>query len=174
MPALARGERYCGKCQHAVVDVSALTEKSARRLLARAHVGELCVSYLVDSSGQIAFHKQASRIPAGAPALVSLTLALAACGHRTDATRVGGAPMLASGVLVAPSATPATTDSAQPAATDSAQTAADSAQPATTTPPPVKVVHVRRPPIMRLAGKPALSPDMRDKSVACANGKDPL
>ncbi|HEX3853224.1 MAG TPA: hypothetical protein VHW01_19810 [Polyangiaceae bacterium] len=160
MPARGAAQRYCSKCQHAVVDVSALTEKAARRMLARASEHELCVSYVTDASGEIAFRKPSSRLSAGASTLATLSLAVAACGNHermigapplvsasVELSRVTGAPPLDGPALVALSASANATDAA-------------SSQP----PSVVVPAHTQQPQLMRLAGAPRRSSALAAKS----------
>jgi len=81
-------QRFCAKCAHAVVDLSAMTEREAKRLLARPPRAGLCVSYLVDDTGEIAFAPRRVRRLPTLPAVVGLSLAVAACSQQ----RIGGEP----------------------------------------------------------------------------------
>src|SRR5262245_6348884 len=51
--------RFCRTCARPVVDLSAMTERQARRWIARQEGA--CVSYLVDDEGTIAFRPQPER-----------------------------------------------------------------------------------------------------------------
>jgi hypothetical protein len=46
--------RRCDRCATTVVDLSALTEREAKRLIARAG-GDLCVRYRADADGEVRF-----------------------------------------------------------------------------------------------------------------------
>jgi hypothetical protein len=83
--------RFCGKCEKVVHDLSALSERAARRLLASTSES-LCVRYLHDTSGEIWFGGdppgwvpqgrlvRAGRSLAAAAALVAGPTLIQACG----------------------------------------------------------------------------------------------
>ena len=78
--------RYCDACKKTVHDLSAMTKKEARALLAAPQTEGLCVRYLYDRHGEIAFR---DTVPAGslvrakralaAAAVLAVPLSLAAC-----------------------------------------------------------------------------------------------
>lgn len=93
--APAAGGRLCDTCAVVVRDLSSMREADARTLLATAGNGQLCVRYLYDANGEIAFAdgrdvSQAAIVPAfrlsrraraQAAALLSASLVLfEACG----------------------------------------------------------------------------------------------
>lgn len=45
--------RYCGECEQHVHDLSSMTERQARRLMARAATERLCVSYVPNADGSL-------------------------------------------------------------------------------------------------------------------------
>lgn len=61
----AQGGRFCGDCKKVVRDLSRMTEREARELLARERNQDLCVRMLVDRDGNVFF---------GGDALVSASL----------------------------------------------------------------------------------------------------
>jgi hypothetical protein len=78
--------RYCGACKKTVHDLSALTKREARALLAAPTTEGLCVRYLYDAHGDIAFTDTvpASRLVCAKRALVAaaalaLPMTLNAC-----------------------------------------------------------------------------------------------
>jgi hypothetical protein len=78
--------RYCDACKKTVRDLSAMTRREARELLAAPRTEGLCVRYLYDEHGDIAFRDtlpaaalvRAKRVLAAA-AVVALPMSLAAC-----------------------------------------------------------------------------------------------
>jgi hypothetical protein len=78
--------RYCDACKKTVHDLSAMTRREARALLAAPPTEGLCVRYLYDAHGDIAFR---DTVPAGslvrakralaAAAALALPMSLAAC-----------------------------------------------------------------------------------------------
>lgn len=61
----AQGGRFCGDCKKVVRDLSKMTERQARELLAKERNQDLCVRMLVDRDGNVFF---------GGDALVSASL----------------------------------------------------------------------------------------------------
>jgi hypothetical protein len=51
----ADGGRFCGECKKVVRNLSAMSEKEARALLARPRNQELCIRYLHDKHGNVFF-----------------------------------------------------------------------------------------------------------------------
>jgi hypothetical protein len=104
--------RYCDTCKKTVHDLSAMSSREARELLSLPRSENLCVRYLYDVHGEIAFRG----VPAGAlvrarravavAAVVALPLSLAACGAASHREMMGTAPYIP----------PATTDGGGPAA----------------------------------------------------------
>lgn len=90
MGALGRAGRYCEKCQHSVIDLSALTEAQAERVL-RTPNPDLCVSYLREASGRIVFKKPGLRDVNAGTIAVGALLSLAACS-RSNAAQSNAAP----------------------------------------------------------------------------------
>ena len=54
------GARHCARCDHAVHDLSAMTEREARAFLADKTDQRRCISYLYDEDGQL--HAEGDRI----------------------------------------------------------------------------------------------------------------
>lgn len=104
MGALGRAGRYCEKCQHAVIDLSALTEAQAERVL-RTPNPDLCVSYLREASGRIVFRKPALRDVNAGTLAVGALLSLAACSKSNAAeSNAAEAPIQAARVSAATAA----------------------------------------------------------------------
>jgi hypothetical protein len=85
MRTLGAAGRYCESCQHAVVDLSALTEAQAERVI-RTRNPDLCVSYLRDESGHIVFRKPGLRDVNPVTVAVGALLSLAACSRQAQET----------------------------------------------------------------------------------------
>ena len=68
--------KFCQACEKQVFDLSSMTEKEARALLAKNAKGDICISYLFDGRGNVSF-----RAPKKAPVVAAATVAtaLAAC-----------------------------------------------------------------------------------------------
>jgi len=94
-------KRFCESCRKHVHDLSAMTSKDARELLASPPTEGLCVRYLYDAHGEIVFRDaplassmlvRAKRIAARAAA-VAFPVALAACssamGERQEPMMMG-------------------------------------------------------------------------------------
>jgi hypothetical protein len=77
---LAKAGRYCANCRHAVIDLSALTEAQAERVL-RARKPNTCVSYLRDAQGHISFRASSARDVNPVTAALGALLSLAACSQ---------------------------------------------------------------------------------------------
>lgn len=79
--------RHCAHCDKTVHLLSSLTEPQARAFLADNEGKDICVTYLVDHTGQIQFRPEPTVVPIAAlrrprlaaAAAVGLGLALAAC-----------------------------------------------------------------------------------------------
>lgn len=84
--------RFCGDCKKVVHDLSKMTAREARALLAAPKTEGLCVRYLYDQAGEIVFQRELGIVPAselsrfarlarGAKiaAVVALPLSLTAC-----------------------------------------------------------------------------------------------
>lgn len=79
--------RHCERCTHAVHDLSALTERQARRLLAARKGQQTCVRARVSADGQALFRPEPRRVLPAAAAV-----ALAACTpHTPEAQRLASA-----------------------------------------------------------------------------------
>lgn len=84
--------RYCGECEQHVHDLSSMTERQARRLMARAASERLCVSYSVEPDGSLrtAPERPSAWVPLqrlvqkARPGLVASALLLAGCGETFD------------------------------------------------------------------------------------------
>ena len=85
--------RYCGECEQHVHDLSSMTERQARRLMARAAEERLCVSYVADADGSLrtAPERPSAWVPlqrlvrkARPAALAASALWLAGCGQTFD------------------------------------------------------------------------------------------
>ncbi len=168
MRVLPTKQRYCEKCEHSVIDVSAMTESQARRFLARAQPSGVCVSYLVGADGQIAFQPTQPRRSLAAPALLGLSLAATAC-HGKKQQVVGFTDMWRppAGTMIAPDAGASPVSSAAPVSSATATVPVSSSAPVT---PPVTSAHAvptvaaRGPKLTRLAGKPSIG---AAEHVAC-------
>jgi len=91
---LADRGRFCGQCSKVVQELSQLTEREARALLAAPRTEGLCVRYVHDTTGEILFRRdvvpvghltRVRRAAAAALAVASLPVAMAGC--------MGAAPM---------------------------------------------------------------------------------
>jgi hypothetical protein len=81
MDRVERG-RFCGQCDKQVFDLSSMTEREAKGVLAEHAGARICVRYCHESDGAIRFRPEA---PARAAAV--LAVALAACTpHEGEAT----------------------------------------------------------------------------------------
>ncbi|MBZ5709888.1 hypothetical protein [Nannocystis pusilla] len=79
--------RHCERCRHEVLDLSALTEGRARRLLAARKGQPTCVRARVSAEGHALFRREPPRVLPAAAALV-----LAACApHTPEAQRLAPA-----------------------------------------------------------------------------------
>jgi hypothetical protein len=124
-----------------------MTEKRVRRLLVKLPT-DLCVSYLVDSHGEIQFRKPT---PSGALGLAAgLALSLAAC------TRKGGEP-------VPPPPVPAASTTALPTASAAAPVPVDSLPLSPVEPTVVAHKLAAKPPLIRLGGAPQITSRRRGK-----------
>lgn len=106
-PADAK-KRFCNTCKMHVHDLSSMTRREAKALLASTETEGLCVRYLYDRHGDVVFTDslvRAKRFVAGAVA-VALPMTLTACMGAAPAAR---APQ------PAPATTATATASAQPA-----------------------------------------------------------
>lgn len=91
----AEGGRFCGDCKKVVRDLSKLTEREARALVAKERYEGLCVRMLVDRDGNVFFGgdklvsasllSKAKRA-AMAAAAIALPLATNACAEDQQAT----------------------------------------------------------------------------------------
>ncbi|MDC0666511.1 hypothetical protein [Nannocystis radixulma] len=72
------GGRHCERCRHEVLDLSALTEGQARRLLAARKGQSTCVRARVSADGHALFRRERQRVLPAAAAV-----ALAACAPHT-------------------------------------------------------------------------------------------
>jgi hypothetical protein len=99
----AEGGRFCGDCKKVVRDLSTMTERQARAMLAREGGGELCVRYIYDDKGRIFFGGDApllapssllvrARRVAAAAAVVALPFATQACEAVTEPLGVTTSP----------------------------------------------------------------------------------
>ncbi|WP_019948985.1 carboxypeptidase-like regulatory domain-containing protein [Hymenobacter aerophilus] len=102
--------RFCGQCQHEVVDFSAFSEAEVRAWLARPGAGSVCGMF---RAGQFAPPVAAGAMPAAAPrwrrllltglALLSLKPLLSSCQNaRPNAATVSGATEQADELAAAP------------------------------------------------------------------------
>lgn len=77
------GARHCARCDHAVHDLSAMTEREARAFLADKPAQRRCISYLYDEDGQLVFAQPPPPAPLykklSIAALLAAPLLLAAC-----------------------------------------------------------------------------------------------
>lgn len=89
----AQGGRFCGDCKKVVRDLSKMTERQARELLARERNQDLCVRMLVDRDGNVFFggdvlvspsllHK--AKRAAATAAAIAIPLATQACSAVTQ------------------------------------------------------------------------------------------
>jgi hypothetical protein len=74
--------RFCGKCERQVTDLSALTEREARRRLSEGG-GHMCIRYRAASDGTVLFRPPSRPWPGLAVAFAGVMLA--ACTGHTDA-----------------------------------------------------------------------------------------
>lgn len=88
----ADGGRFCGDCKKVVKNLSAMTEREAKKLLRSAGQGQLCVRFLHDKHGNVFFGADAPRpdfVPASMLSRAKRALAvagLAAASQACDAT----------------------------------------------------------------------------------------
>lgn len=88
----ADGGRFCGECKKVVKNLSAMTEREAKKLLRTASEGQLCVRFLHDKHGNVFFGADAPRpdfVPASMLSRAKRALAvagLAAASQACDAT----------------------------------------------------------------------------------------
>lgn len=84
----AQGGRFCGDCKKVVRDLSKMTERQARDLLAKERHQDLCVRMLVDRDGNVFFGGDAlvsasllskAKRAAAAAAAIALPFATQAC-----------------------------------------------------------------------------------------------
>jgi hypothetical protein len=120
MVRLGASGRYCESCRHAVIDLSALTEAQAERVL-RTRNPDLCVSYLRDESGNIVFRKPQLRDIKPVTVAMGALLSLAACSrHEPDATvsnvEIGRAPLAEATKVQPPRDSAVVTPAVQPGA----------------------------------------------------------
>lgn len=85
----AEGGRFCGDCKKVVRNLSAMTEREAKKLLRKTNDGSLCVRYVYDAQGKIFFGADAPRPDVPVSSLlkrvaVAASLAVAACGGETE------------------------------------------------------------------------------------------
>jgi hypothetical protein len=117
---MAGGERkrFCERCQHAVHDLSAMTQRQARRLLVK-QPRDLCVSYLTNETGEIQFRSEIGRSSLNGLAL-GLAISVAACSQRTTGsprpTASGSVAVAVAPAVPAPAAVTSAVASAAPAA----------------------------------------------------------
>jgi hypothetical protein len=125
-------KKFCAECKKHVHDLSRMTEEEARALLATPALEGLCIRYVYDAEGKVAFEaplpassllRKAKRFVAGAAAL-ALPMSLNACMGA-----YAGPPAKAPASAVAPATATAPTI---PAATS---TTPISSAPTTSTPP---------------------------------------
>ncbi len=62
--ALREKGRFCGDCKKVVHDLSKMTAREARSLLAAPKTEGLCVRYLYDAAGEIVFQRELGIVPA--------------------------------------------------------------------------------------------------------------
>jgi hypothetical protein len=107
--------RYCRTCERPVVDLSAMTERQARRFLAREHGA--CISYLFDDEGTISFRQPRDR-SSTVPAAAGILALVAGCnqtptpatGDATASASALPAPAQSSSAVVELAAPPAVAD----------------------------------------------------------------
>ena len=83
----AAGGRLCSDCRKVVRDLSRMTEEQARALLKTAGGGELCVRYVYDAHGRIAFGVDSSLVPPSLLSRARRVAAVAALGALPFATQ---------------------------------------------------------------------------------------
>jgi hypothetical protein len=99
------GARHCASCDHAVHDLSSMTEREATAFLARHQDAELCVRYLSDEDGAPLFMPEPSRglrllrqvdgvQRLAAAALVAAPLLLTACDEEPVGHAQAQAPLV--------------------------------------------------------------------------------
>lgn len=97
--------RHCASCDHAVHDLSSMTEREATAFLARHQDAELCVRYLSDEDGAPLFMPEPSRglrllrqvdgvQRLAAAALVAAPLLLTACDEESVGHAQAQAPLI--------------------------------------------------------------------------------
>jgi hypothetical protein len=97
--------RHCASCDHAVHDLSSMTEREATAFLARHQDAELCVRYLSDEDGKPLFMPEPSRglrllrqvdgvQRLAAAALVAAPLLLTACDEEPVGHAQAQAPLI--------------------------------------------------------------------------------
>ncbi len=143
MPPVAEGRRLCHSCQHQVVDLSSMTEKQAKHLLVHRPPAGLCVTYLMQPSGEIEFQQSVRGRAARGVAAASVALALSACNaepvHVLGAPEPGrytGAPLALSIDGDTPAPPPNSASKVSPVPGEAPPAASSSASLAVSTPPP--------------------------------------
>lgn len=76
--------KFCQACEKPVYDLSAMTEKQARTLLAKNAKREICISYLADARGNVSFRVPKNTAPVVAAAVVATALAACTPIHNAD------------------------------------------------------------------------------------------
>jgi hypothetical protein len=117
--------RYCSRCRISVIDLSAMTERQAKRLLARTP-GPLCISYRMNQDGRVLFAAPARRsLPLHVAMGVAVTVAacraqgddLAASEHRPIPARHASMPSAGTATEATPATAPAITPVTAPLST---------------------------------------------------------
>lgn len=90
--------RFCGSCQHDVVNLSRLTEQEAHKVLLEATTTRVCVRYAFDAEGNVQF-RPPPREPApilrthlAASAIAAGSLLTGCASVATNQTSIGSAP----------------------------------------------------------------------------------
>ena len=76
--------KFCQACEKPVYDLSSMTEKQARTLLAKNAKREICISYLHDAQGNVSFQAPKKAVPVVAAAVVATALAACTPIHNAD------------------------------------------------------------------------------------------
>ena len=76
--------KFCQACDKPVYDLSSMTEKQARTLLAKNAKREICISYLADARGNVSFRAPKKAVPVVAAAVVATALAACTPIHNAD------------------------------------------------------------------------------------------